>query len=348
MRWTWLGSGREGVGFAREIGGAPRAPPVHPPYIRDPRTDAGEIGEDRALILITEFMDEDWVEWLEARTSVIYEPDLPDRPDDLLGLAAGAEALIVRNRTQVRGPMLDAGFRCVGRLGVGLDNIDVVGCRARRIDVYPATGANTLSVAEYVVTTGAMLLRGTYGLRAEMEAGGWPRARAGEGREVAGKVLGLVGYGEIARATARLGAALGMECLASDPYADDFPGALEGTEEEVLTQADVLTLHVPLTDETRGMIDARVIAAMKPGAVLVNAARGGVVDESALCDALRSGHLAGAALDVFADEPLGDGSRFAGVPNLILTPHVAGVTREANARVSERTARVVAAHLGLG
>jgi (S)-sulfolactate dehydrogenase len=192
-----------------------------------------------------------------------------------------------------------------------------------------------------------MLLRGAYGMRGAMERGDWPRAEAGRGREVAGKVLGLVGYGEIAREAARLGGALGMSCLASDPYADDFPGAVEGTLEEVLTQSDVLSLHVPLTGETRGMIGAEVLASMKPGAVLVNAARGGVVVEAALADALRSGHLAGAALDVFETEPLGPDYPFAGVPNLILTPHVAGVTEEANARVSEMTARAVAAHLGL-
>ena len=299
------------------------------------------------MILITEFMDEAWIDWLRDRAEVVYEPDLPDRPEALEELAKEAQALIVRNRTQVRGDLLYAGFGCVGRLGVGLDNIDLDGCREHDIAVYPATGANTLSVAEYVVTSAAMLLRGAYGLRAETEAGDWPRAEAGRGREIAGKTLGLIGYGEIARATARLGAAMGMECLASDPYAEEFPGALEGTEEEVLTKSDVITLHVPLTDETRGMISATVLASMKPGAVLINAARGGVVDEAALCEALRSGHLGGAALDVFETEPLADGGRFAGVPNLILTPHVGGVTAEANARVSEMTARRVAEHLGL-
>ncbi|WP_299820786.1 hydroxyacid dehydrogenase [uncultured Jannaschia sp.] len=299
------------------------------------------------MILITEFMDETWVAWLRARTDVIYDPELVDRPNDLAAKANAADALIVRNRTRVGGALLDAGFTCVGRLGVGLDNIDLDGCRARGIDVFPATGANTLSVAEYVITTAAMLLRGAYDRRAAMERGEWPRDAAGQGREIAGKTLGLVGYGEIARATAKLGAAFDMKCLACDPYADDFPGAMEGTEREVLEESDVVTLHVPLTDETRGMIDAKVLAAMKPGAVLINAARGGVVDEAALCDALRSGHLGGAALDTFAQEPLGADNPFADVPNLVLTPHVAGVTAEANARVSEMIARRVARHLGL-
>ncbi|WP_179378832.1 hydroxyacid dehydrogenase [Jannaschia marina] len=299
------------------------------------------------MILITEFMDEAWVDWLRARTEVHYQPDLPDHPEELAERATLAQALIVRNRTQVRGDLLYAGFSCVGRLGVGLDNIDMEGCAARDIAVFPATGANTLSVAEYVVTTAALLLRGAYTMRPAMEAGDWPRAAAGQGREIAGKTLGLVGYGEIARKTAELARALGMSCLASDPYADDFPGAMEGTEEEVLTQSDVVTLHVPLTEETRGMIDAEVLSRMKPGAVLVNAARGGVVDEAALAEALRSGHLAGAALDTFETEPLGADHPFKDVPNLILTPHIGGVTAEANARVSEMTARRVAAHLGL-
>ncbi len=299
------------------------------------------------MILITEFMDETWVDWLRARTDVIYDPELVDRSDDLTAKAQAADALIVRNRTRVTDDLLGAGFTCVGRLGVGLDNIDVEACRARNVAVFPATGANTLSVAEYVITAAAMLLRGAYDRRAAMEAGDWPRAAAGQGREIAGKTLGLVGYGEIARATARLGAAFGMNCLACDPYAEEFPGAMEGTEREVLEESDVVTLHVPLTDETRGMIDAKVLAAMKPGAVLINAARGGVVDEVALCEALRSGHLGGAALDTFAHEPLGAHNPFGGVPNLILTPHIGGVTVEANARVSEMTARRVARHLGL-
>lgn len=299
------------------------------------------------MILITEFMDETWVNWLRARTEVDYRPDLPDHPEELAEAAQLAQALIVRNRTQVRGDLLYAGFSCVGRLGVGLDNIDMAGCADHDIAVFPATGANTLSVAEYVVTTAAVLLRGAYAMRPAMEDGDWPRATAGRGREIAGKTLGLIGYGEIARKTAELGTALGMTVLASDPYADDFPGAMEGTEEEVLTTSDVLSLHVPLTEETRGLIGADVIAAMKPGAIVINAARGGVVDEAALCAALTSGHLGGAALDTFTSEPLGADHPFAGIPNLILTPHIGGVTQEANARVSEMTARKVAAHLGL-
>ena len=211
----------------------------------------------------------------------------------------------------------------------------------------PATGANTLSVAEYVMTAAALLRRRAYLLRPEMERGEWPRAAAGRGREMAGATLGLVGYGAIARETARLARAWGMGILAHDPFATDFEGAEAVALGELLARSDVVSLHVPLTDDTRRMIGAEALAAMRPGAVLVNAARGGVVDEAAVADALGRGHLAGAALDTFEREPLGAVHPFAGVPNLLLTPHIGGVTAEANARVSEMIARAVADRLGL-
>ncbi len=303
------------------------------------------------MILITEFMDEGWVDWLRARTDVIYEPGLPDRAQDLARLAQGAAALIVRNRTQVRGALLDAGFSCVGRLGVGLDNIDMAGCKERHIAVYPAHGANTRAVAEYVITTAAILLRGAYFMRTEMEAGLWPRAQAGQGREIFGKTLGLIGFGAIARATAQLAHSLGMAVVAYDPHVSaedsDWDLAVPMSLESVLMQADVISLHVPLTPDTRHMMNAQAMATMKPGAVLINAARGGIVDERAMTTALKTGHLAGAALDVFALEPLEADPIFKGAPNLIITPHIGGVTEEANGRVSEMTARTVAHHLGL-
>ena len=138
-----------------------------------------------------------------------------------------------------------------------------------------------------------------------------------------------------------------MSCLANDPYASDFTGAEQVDLPGLLRRSDVVSLHVPLTEGTRHLIDATALAAMRPGAVLINAARGGVVEDAALCAALRSGHLGGAALDTFETEPLGPDHPFADVPNLILTPHIGGVTREANARVSEMIARGVVAEIGL-
>jgi (S)-sulfolactate dehydrogenase len=303
-------------------------------------------------IVITEFMDDAAVAELAADFDVLYDAGLADRPEALGDLAADARGLIVRNRTQVRGALLEACRRLevVGRLGVGLDNIDVEACRARGIAVCPATGANDLAVAEYVIAGVLMLLRGAYGASAAVAAGEWPRGRL-IGREIAGRRLGLIGFGGIARETAKRATALGMIVLAHDPYvADDDPawqelGVARAALEPLLASCDAISLHVPLDATTRHLIDAAALRRMREDAVLINAARGGVVDERALADALRGGRLAGAMLDVFETEPLPAGSALAGVPNLILTPHIAGVTLESNVRVSARVAADVRAIL---
>jgi (S)-sulfolactate dehydrogenase len=296
-------------------------------------------------IVITEFMDEAAVRDLAAEFDVLYDPSLVDRTDELQSLAAGCRALIVRNRTQVRGELLAAATRlqAVGRLGVGLDNIDVEACKTRNIAVLPATGANDVSVAEYVITGVLVLLRGAYLSSAEVAAGRWPRNKL-IGREAGGRRLGLVGFGGIARETAKRAAALGMEVVAYDPYLPaDHPawadlGVRRSPIDELLATSDAVSLHVPLTPDTRNLIDAAALGRMPKHAVLVNAARGGVVDEAALARALREDRLGGAMLDVFESEPLPEGSVLEGVPNLILTPHIAGVTEESNTRVSAVTA----------
>ena len=303
-------------------------------------------------IVISEFMDEAVIAQALAGRAVCYDPGLVDRPDELMAVLADARALVVRNRTQVRGALLAAAprLKVVGRLGVGLDNIDVAACAARGIAVCPANGANDASVAEYVVTAALLLLRGAFLASERVAAGEWPRM-ALIGREVASRRLGLVGYGAIARETARRARALGMHIAAFDPHLPTDDPAWAGAERlelgALLAMSDVVSLHVPLTDETRNMLDAAAIAAMKPRAVLVNAARGGVVDEQAVVAALRAGHLGGAALDVFEREPVDatQGGRFRDVPNLILTPHIAGVTEESNVRVSQVTAEAVLRHL---
>ena len=304
-------------------------------------------------IVISEFMDEAAIHASFAGRDVLYDPKLVDDSARLTAAVRDARALIVRNRTQVRGSLLESATRlqAVGRLGVGLDNIDVPACEARGIAVFPATGANDLSVAEYVITAALVLLRRAWFATSRVAAGEWPRTEL-MGRELAGKRLGLVGYGAIARVTGRMGRDLGMSVAAYDPLLPaDHPawaGALRQTLPELLATSDVVSLHVPLTDTTRNIIDAAAIAAMKRGSILVNAARGGVVDEAALCAALKAGHLGGAALDVFAREPVDAvaGAAFADVPNLVLTPHIAGVTDESNVRVSAVTAEAVARHLG--
>lgn len=297
-----------------------------------------------ADIVVSEFMDEAALEAARSLYDVLYEPGLVDDMDTLLAEVANAKALIVRNRTQVRGALLEAAthLKVVGRLGVGLDNIDMDACAAKGIAVHPASGANDLSVAEYVITNALVLLRGAYLSTADVVAGEWPRGRL-MGREISGKILGLVGYGAIARETAQRAKALGMNIIGFDPFLQQGDAQWGDTEkvslEDLLSRADVVSLHVPLTDETKNLIDETALKSMKPDAILINAARGGVVDEAALAAALRQGHLGGAALDVFETEPVSAqaGAKFADIPNLILTPHIAGVTDESNIRVSEVT-----------
>ena len=304
-------------------------------------------------ILISEFMDQPAVDRLAARFDVSYRPKLVDDPAALADAVAAVDAWIVRNRTQVRGAALGAArnLKVVGRLGVGLDNIDVPACEGRGIQVIAAAGANAVSVAEYVVTTALVLLRGGYFATRAVEAGTWPRQMLSQGREGAGKVLGLVGFGSIGQLTAAKAAALGMRVIAHDPVlpasasAWGQQGVVRCDLDALLADSDVVSLHLPLTPQTRGLLDRARLGLMKRDAILINTARGGVVDEAAVAALLREGKLGGAALDVFEQEPLPAGSPLAGAPNLILTPHIAGVTLESNERVSALIAERVAAAL---
>lgn len=296
-------------------------------------------------IVITEFMEEAVVVELATEFDVHYDPDLVSRPDAIVDQLAAARALIVRNRTRVDRPLLAGAPRlvAVGRLGVGLDNIDLAACEERDVAVFPATGANSESVAEYVIGAILVLMRPALRAPEKVIAGEWPR-QSSIGREIAGKHMGLVGLGGIARLVAAKAAALGMSVAAFDPLLDSADPAWRLADpvsfSELLADSDALSLHVPLVDTTRHMIDSGAIAQMKPSAVLVNTARGGIVDEAALVEALRSGQLGGAALDVFEQEPLDAAGAvaFSGVPNLILTPHIAGLTAESQRRVSVVTA----------
>ena len=304
-------------------------------------------------VVICEFMDEAAVARLAALHETLYDATLVDRRDELKARLAWTRALIVRNRTKVDVHLLAAAPRLqvVGRLGVGLDNIDTSACAARGIDVIPAMGANALAVAEYVIATAMALLRGAYFSSAAVAAGAWPRAALSNGREIAGTTLGIVGFGGIGRLVAARAQGLAMRVIGCDAQIPRGSPVWEAsrvepcTFDQVLAAADVVTAHVPLTAATQGMFDAARIAAMKAGALLINTSRGGIVDEAALAAALRSGALGGAALDVYAQEPLPAGSPLAGCPNLILTPHIAGVTRESNVRVSTLIGEKVAAAL---
>lgn len=298
-------------------------------------------------IIVSEFMDEAALRWLSARRPVLADPALVEDRARLLSLGGGVRGLILRNRTQVDTELLSAfpDLVAVGRLGVGLDNIDTEACRARGVAVFPAVGGNTVSVAEYVITAALTLRRGAFAASAEVLAGGWPRQRL-MGAEISGAVMGLVGFGAIARAVDARARALGMEVIAHDPFLPiDDPAWAEALRapslDALLEKADVISLHIPLTDDTSGMIGAEALARMGAGAILINTARGGIVDEAALAAALAEGRIAGAALDVFAAEPLPPDSPLAAAPNLIATPHIAGVTQESNMRISRMTAEAV-------
>jgi (S)-sulfolactate dehydrogenase len=303
----------------------------------------GDAGRNRTPVevLITEFLDQESVAGLSAEFPTHYDPTLVDNPDNIVALAHGVRALVVRNRTQVRGRVLDAfdKLEVIGRLGVGLDNIDVDACAARGIEVCPATGANAVSVAEWTIAAILVGLRNVWQATPAVLAGNWPRNDLMLG-EVSGKRLGLVGFGSIARLVASRARAFDMDVVACDQpgtYDESSWQALGVTAlpfETLIATADVISVHTPLLPATRHLIDTEALARMKPSALLINSSRGGVIDEAALREALRTNRLGGAVLDVFEREPLPAGSAFDGIPNLLLTPHISGVTVEANRRVS--------------
>ncbi len=310
-----------------------------------------------ADIVIAEFLDQEVVRELAATHDVRYQPDLVDRREELLTALGQSRAIIVRNRTWVNRELLDAAprLRVVGRVGVGVERIDLDACKARGVAVCPATGANAVTVAEYTMAALLLAWRGAFLAGHRVIDGDWPRQES-IGFELAGKTLGLIGFGNIGRAVAKRARAFEMTVIASDPYvAPEEPAWTElavrpVTLDTVLRESDAVSLHAPLTEETRHIVDAAAIARMKPGALLINTSRGGTVDEAAMIAALRAGSLGGAVIDVFEREPLDaeTGATFAGVPNLILTPHIAGVTEESNHRLSAITVANVLRVLGQG
>ncbi|PRY25187.1 (S)-sulfolactate dehydrogenase [Aliiruegeria haliotis] len=308
-------------------------------------------------VVISEFMFDAVARDLAAEFDTCWDIGLWNRREELLAQVADARALVVRNATQVNGEVLDAApnLEVVARLGVGLDNIDVDACKARGIEVCPAIGANAVSVAEYVLTTAMILLRGkAYHATAEMVAGGWDRPKYASGFELAGRRLGVIGYGSIGQVVGARAHAMGMEVIAYDAVmssdAEAWTPARPVGLDHLLSEADVVSLHCPRLPSTIDLIDATAIAKMKPGAILINSARGGIVNEAACAAALKSGHLGGAALDTFAVEPIDETAQtlFRGCENLILTPHIAGVTQDSSRRIAEIAAANVRRVLGAG
>ena len=304
------------------------------------------------MILVTEFMDEDAVNLLRKKYEVYYDISLAEDSNSLVNLINKMKALIVRNKTLVTRELIEnaPNLTCVGRLGVGLDNIDLNACEEKNITVYPALGANSHSVAEYVICASMLLLRKAYFKKNEMIAGNWPRQES-SGSEVYGKTLGLIGFGDIAQKTRDLALGLGIKTVAYDPYLDKDSNVWKETKnlplDNLLSISDIISLHIPLSKETKNLIDEQKLRLIKNSSVIINAARGGIINENQLAKLLKENKIGGAALDVFNNEPINREytKKFEGIDNLILTPHIGGVTKESNKRVSEMIAKKIDIHL---
>jgi D-3-phosphoglycerate dehydrogenase len=257
-----------------------------------------------------------------------------------------AEGLIVRSGTRVDGPLLDVAERLevIGRAGVGVDNIDMRAATRRGVAVINAPGGNTSSTAELAFALLLAAARRVAEADRSVREGRWDR-KALRGRQLQGNTLGVIGAGRIGTEVARRAHAFGMRILAYDPYLSAERAADERIErvelDELLERADFVTVHVPLTEQTRGMIGVAEIGRMKPAAILINAARGGIVDERALAVALEQRKLGGAALDVYETEPLPGEHPLRGVPNLVMTPHLGAATVEAQREVALEIAKRV-------
>lgn len=298
-------------------------------------------------ILITDNLHEDGQAVLRLAADVENRPGI--HADELLDVVSGFDALIVRSRTLLTQAVFARAsqLKVVGRPGVGVDNIDLQAAAEHGVAVVNAPQATTQAVAEHTLGLMLALARGIPRLDASMKAGEWAKKEV-EGVELFGKVLGVLGMGNIGSAVARLAGLLGMYVLGYDPLLPSETisqrGAVPASLDEVYARSDLISLHLPLTPGTTAMLDARAISRMKPGVRLVSTARGGVIDEVALLSALESGQVAGAALDVFAQEPPG-AAPVVLHPRVVATPHIAAQTVEAQRRAALDIAEEVLAAL---
>jgi D-3-phosphoglycerate dehydrogenase len=294
-------------------------------------------------VLVAEPLSSEGLELLATEHEVDDRPELAR--EDFLRLLPDYDALVVRSGVKVDAEAIAVArrLRVVGRAGVGVDNIDVPAATAAGITVVNAPTANTMAAAEMTVGLMYALARNVAQADASMRRGEWRRADF-MGTELRGKTLGIIGLGKIGMAVADRARAMEMIILGSDPFVDSATASARAVElvevNELLSRADVVTVHVPLNDATRGLLDADAIALMKPTARVINVARGGVVDEAALAAALRDGRLAGAAIDVYDQEPPRE-SLLLDAPNTVLTPHLGASTREAQQKAGVEVAEQV-------
>jgi D-3-phosphoglycerate dehydrogenase/(S)-sulfolactate dehydrogenase len=285
------------------------------------------------MILISEDVWGAPFQALEGSFPILRNDDLWNNPEELKSSLKDATALVVRNRTKVTADVIAAApkLKVIARAGVGLDNIDIKAADAAGVVVVAGLGANAVSVGELTLGLALALLRNVPGHDVATRNGGWVRT---PGRELSGLTWGLLGCGATGLATAKLLQGFGCPVLGYDPYAKNVPGVELTTFEDVLKRSDVVSIHMPSTAETNGSINAASLALMKSDAIIVNVGRGEVINEADLMAALKAKTIAGAALDVRAQEPPTKGD-MEEIPNLILTPHVAGITSQSQLRINE-------------
>lgn len=302
-----------------------------PPYkilVADPISESG----------LTVFQNHNGHFKIDARTKLSLE--------DLKKAAEDVDAIIVRSETKITADVLAAGkkVKIVGRAGVGVDNIDVAAASRQGVIVVNVPGGNTISAAEHTVALILALSRNIPQANSSLQTGEWKRSQF-TGTELLGKTLGLVGMGRIGREVAKRCQSFGMRVIGYDPYAsEEYAKTFNielGTLDTIYAQADYITVHVPLNDSTRYMFNEKTLAKLKPGVRLINCARGGIIDEKALAEALKKGQVKGAALDVFEQEPPAKDHPLFGLPNVIVTPHLGASTEEAQVKVAQELAETL-------
>ena len=288
-------------------------------------------------ILICDKTEKEYIEQMRAAgLTVDVRDDIT--PEELPSILPAYDGMVVRSRTKVRQPLLDVcpNLKVIVRGGVGLDTIDHEYAKSKGIAVMNTPLASSASVAELAIGYMFALARSTVKATASMKSEKWDK-KSFEGDEIGGKTLGLIGVGNIGKETAKRASALGMTVVAYDPYVKEIPGIQLVSLDELLAKSDYISLHLPKTKESANMIGAEQFAKMKNGVRIINCARGGIIDENALYDALTSGKVAGAALDVFAEEPPTDW-KLLKLDNVIGSPHIGAATKEAQARVGAEVA----------
>ncbi len=293
----------------------------------------------KPFILVCDGMDKEVFTVLQAMSDLEVHPEPKNSQETIADLLPKASALIIRSATTVTAETLEKApnLKLVIRAGEGTDNIDKKACAAKGVVVENTPGANNNSAAEHAIALMMTTLRHTANANATMKNGGWDKSRF-TGLELSNKKIGIVGFGRIGQIVAKRLAGFEPEVLFFDPFMEksELPYAKKAADlKEIFSTCDVITLHTPLMEQTRGMVNAELLGLMKPTSVLVNASRGGIVDETALYNTLSAKKIYGAGFDVFATEPLEDDSPLRKLENIVLTPHLGAGTEEAQLRVGE-------------